>query len=188
MSEILEKDVENYMYQSGDCIKVNDVEIVVYAQQVKVGEYYIDLLARDDEDNIYVIELKKGTIDGNALSQVLFYMDYVSLYNSKTKYRKKIYGVLIGNGVTTYMENALKQVDNVFYVKYKQKFSFEELVWSWADEYLKSEKFKKECDLFNELTIGFEKDYDDYIRELKEVKEMEELNNGKKKNGKPTNS
>ena len=185
MSEVLEKDVENYLFRKQEVITVNGKEVFITEQQVKVGDYYIDLLGQDDEYNIYVIELKRGIIDGNALSQVLFYMDYVSLYNSKTKYCKKIYGVLIGNGITTYMENALGQLNNIFYFEYEQSFSFKEETYDWSKTYLASETFKNDSKLFNNLTIGEERDIDEFEREELERFEKEKMeaeNNGTKKN------
>lgn len=155
--EQLEKEIENYLMEEEINIEVNGKKIYMISSQVKLGKYFLDVLGKDSDSNIYAIELKKGIVDGNALSQVLAYMDIIELFNSQTNYKKPIYGVLIGDSLSPYMENAINQVHNVFFVKYKKMFSYKEQVLTWKSDYITQDDIKKNCEIFNDLTIGEER-------------------------------
>ena len=170
--EQLEKEIELYLVNKKEYSMVNSKKVYIIDNQVKLGKYILDVLGLDEDGNIYAIELKKDRVDGNALSQVLAYMDYIKLFNSQTKYIKKIYGVLVGDSLTDYMESGINQLDNIFYIKYGKTFNFEEQVWSWKEEYINSNELKKHCDTFNELTIGEERDADNFNKQ-QEVKDNE---------------
>jgi RecB family endonuclease NucS len=142
-----ESDLEEHIQKDGYvCINGEDISIV--GRQVYIGSYKIDLVGEDDDGNLYILELKKNKIDGNSLSQLLNYMDYVKLFFSKLKVDKKIFGVLIGNGITDYMQSSLKMLDNIFFIQATPSFDLEEQSYSFTQSYLDGDKFKSDLDTF----------------------------------------
>ena len=116
--EYTEQELEEFICETNNA-KINDIKISLLDRQVAIGYYRMDLLGEDDEGNLYVFELKKGKIDGNALSQVLCYMWFVTSYLSKSEKHKhkKVFGILVGNDITDYTHRGLKLIKNVFYVQ-----------------------------------------------------------------------
>lgn len=116
--EFTEQELEDYLCETGTII-VNEKKVNILDRQVNIGYYRIDLIGEDSEGNIYVFELKKYIIDGNALSQLLCYMWYIKSYiKADDKYnKKKVYGVLIGSEITDYVSRGINILKGIYYIQ-----------------------------------------------------------------------
>jgi|LGVF01.2.fsa_nt_gb hypothetical protein len=153
--EFTEQELEDYLMEYSSVV-IGKQEIYIIDRQVNLSNYKVDLVGKDFDGNIYLFELKKGNIDGNALSQLLNYIDYAQTFN---KYKtKKIFGILVGSGITEYMKSALKTLPNIFYLKATPIFSIDEQTYSFTEEYLNGKEFKKNVLAFNKLFKGSERE------------------------------
>ena len=146
-----EKELEDVIV-GDDVVSVNGTEVEIIDRQFNLDGYKVDLVGKDFEGNIYLFELKKGVIDGNALSQVLFYMDYATYFNNDQT--KKIYGVLIGVDITSYMVGAIKMLENVFYVEAVPTFEIEEKTYTFNKVFKENDITKENIINFNEIFNG----------------------------------
>lgn len=111
-----EQELEDYMYEM-EFVIVNQKKIYVYSRQVIINNFRIDMVGIDEDKNIYIFELKKGSIDGNALSQVLNYMYYAKSYFNSEELNKNVYGVLVGSDIDKYTFGALNILKDIFYLE-----------------------------------------------------------------------
>lgn len=112
--EFLERDLEESMLQD-EFVEVNNKNILLIDSQVNLNGFRVDLMGVDDNNDIYLFELKKGKIDGNALSQLLNYIYYAKSYIEGTN--KKIYGVLVGTEIDQYTDNSLNILENIYFLE-----------------------------------------------------------------------
>lgn len=118
----LEKDLHSYLIG-----RVNEIESgLVLADdgveyQIDVGR--IDLLAKDNDGNVVVIELKAGKAKDNALGQLLGYMGCLSA----SRDQQNIRGILVASSFDTRVVYAAKALPNVKLVKYQLAFSLEDI-------------------------------------------------------------
>lgn len=173
MIQYSEKYIETNMIQLEELYKGNG-KIDIYESQIYINGYYIDAIGKDAKGNLYIIEIKKGEVNGKALAQVLNYMYYAEKYWKKSKYYKNIYGVLVGESLSCYMQDAIKMIDKVNFIKYKIEIEYESKIYQDLEE-------NNNEDRFNELVDMYDIGYDEYVNNIQEV---EEYLNGKKKNDK----
>ena len=83
----------------------------------------IDILAKDNNDNVVVIELKANKASYSTLGQILSYM--ASIKNELKVHAVK--GIIVAEEFDKKLRLAVTQVDNVKLVKYKVKFDFEQV-------------------------------------------------------------
>lgn len=150
--DFLEYELENFLIEK-TVIKVGDTNVYIISKQVEVGGFKIDLIGADIDDNVYIFELKKGQIDGNALSQLLNYIYLVSNYYIKDK-NIEINGVLIGSDISNYMVNAVKLLPKVYYLEAKKTFFIEEVKYVVKKEFLEGEILNKSVDKFNKVIFN----------------------------------
>lgn len=118
----LERDLHSYLIG-----RVNEIESgLVLADdgveyQIDVGR--IDLLAKDKDGTIVVIELKAGKAKDNALGQLLGYMGCLSA----SRDQQNIRGILVASSFDTRVVYAAKALPNVKLVKYQLAFSLEDI-------------------------------------------------------------
>lgn len=142
--EFLERDLEENMLEQ-EFIMVNNKEILLIDSQVNLNGYRVDLMGIDNKNDIYLFELKKSKIDGNALSQLLHYIYYAKSYSER-----KIYGVLVGTSIDNYTDKAIKVLENIYFLQSTPTFIF--------DDFNPKDKFNgnnENCDKFNIITKNF---------------------------------
>lgn len=147
--EFLERDLEESMIQN-EFITVNNKKILLIDSQVDLNGFRVDLMGVDSNNDIYIFELKKGKIDGNALSQLLNYMYYAKSYTSGSN--KKIYGVLVGTSIDTYTGNSLNILEDIYFLETMPTFIFDDLQYK---KLLNKDKVKDNCNEFNRIHKGF---------------------------------
>lgn len=83
----------------------------------------IDVFAYDDEDNLYIIETKRGKAGVEALEQTLGYMNLV-----KKGFRdfNEIYGIIIAYDFKEDLKEKIQKHDNIRLIKYLCKLEFKE--------------------------------------------------------------
>ncbi|MDQ3584210.1 MAG: endonuclease NucS [Acidobacteriota bacterium] len=115
----LEKDLHSYLaasvseIESGLSLVENGIEY-----QTEAGR--IDLLARDGNNQLVVIELKAGKAKDNALGQLLGYIGCLSVSEQNVR------GILIASSFDSRVVFAARGLANVKLVKYQLSFNLQE--------------------------------------------------------------
>jgi hypothetical protein len=116
----LERDLHSYLatrvneIESGLTLVENGVE-----RQTDAGR--IDLLARDANKHLVVVELKAGTAKDAALGQLLGYIGCLSADESNVR------GILVASGFDSRVVFAARALSNVKLVRYQVAFKLEEV-------------------------------------------------------------
>lgn len=116
----LERDLHSYLasrigeIDSGLTLVDNGVEYPTEAGR-------IDLLARDTDNHLVVIELKAGEAKDGALGQLLGYMGCLSASESNIR------GILVASGFDQRVVFASRGLSSVKLVKYRLRFELEEV-------------------------------------------------------------
>lgn len=116
----LERDLHSYLatrvseIESGLTLVENGVEC-----QTEAGR--IDLLARDANNHLVVVELKAGKAKDNALGQLLGYMGYLSASESNVR------GILVASSFDSRVIFAARGLPIVKLVRYQLSFNLEEI-------------------------------------------------------------
>ncbi len=127
----LEKYLENFIVDNwdkidfGERLKLFEDENGNSGQQYYTGEVgYIDILARDEDGNFVVFELKKGRKNDEVIGQVLRYIGWVRERLAKNK--EGVRGVIVVGERDSKLEFALKEISDKVSVKlYKISFRLE---------------------------------------------------------------
>jgi RecB family endonuclease NucS len=116
----LERDLHSYLasrvseIESGLSLAENGVEYSTEAGR-------IDLLARDANNHLVVIELKAGEAKDNALGQLLGYMGCLSASESNIR------GILVASGFDLRVVFAARGLPSVKLMKYRLSFDLAEV-------------------------------------------------------------
>lgn len=116
----LERDLHSYLaarvseIESGLSLVENGIEY-----QTEAGR--IDLLARDENNHLVVIELKAGRAKDSALGQLLGYIGCLSASESNVR------GILIASSFDSRVVFAARGLSNVKLVKYQLSFNLQEI-------------------------------------------------------------
>jgi hypothetical protein len=120
----LEKDLHSYLAARIEKIEAG-LHIVEYGVEFQTDAGRIDILAKDRNDHLVVIELKAGKAKDNALGQIIGYMGCMSTIE---KFQNiSIRGILIASGFEQRVIYAVKALPNLKLVKYQLSFDFQEI-------------------------------------------------------------
>ncbi len=127
----LEKYLEEFLVSNWKSIKFDEDLTIFVDEDGNIGQQYftnevgyIDILARDKENNFVVIELKKGRKNDEVVGQVLRYMGWVK--NHLVKNNEKVKGLIIVGERDPKLEYALEMVkDQVSLKLYRMSFKLE---------------------------------------------------------------
>lgn len=125
----LEEYLENFIVKNWNNINFGE-SLMLYiddegtpAQQYPTSEGFIDLLAKDADGNLVVIELKKGRSNQQVVGQILSYVGWVK--NNLAVKDQKVRGIIIAADSNQALLDAVGTVSNFISVKYyKVKFNF----------------------------------------------------------------
>jgi len=93
------------------------------SQQYKTDIGSIDILARDKQNNSYVVvELKKNQTSDDTIGQVARYMGWIK----DNKKDNNVRGIIIAAEYDQKLEYALKVIQNIQLFLYKVDFTFSE--------------------------------------------------------------
>jgi len=116
-----EIDLQDYLWYNLESLEkgLEPLYWELYAE--KAGR--IDVLAKDQENNLVVIETKAGLAEDSAVAQILRYMGWV-----KKKYPNynNVRGIIVANDFTPRARYAANAVDDIKLINYKVSFNFEE--------------------------------------------------------------
>lgn len=119
----LEKDLHSYLSSSVDLIEPGlIIEPNGIEYSIEAGR--IDILAKDREKNLVVIELKAGKAGDAALGQLL---GYIGCLSSNSNSGNEIRGILVASDFEPRVVFAAKALSNVSLCKYAISFSFQEV-------------------------------------------------------------
>lgn len=125
--DITEKELQDALMER-ECFYEDDtkfsVDINFIEREFKIGNERIDILGVDSNKNVYVIELKKGNVDGNALTQVLSYASQVKFLMRESK-DISVRCILVGNSIDERVNKTLIGNDEVAFVKYSPSIEIE---------------------------------------------------------------
>ncbi len=105
VTEVIEKDIEGFIEKNptliGESLKLEKRQL-----GTPVGR--IDLLFKDKNGNLIVVELKLNKIGREAINQLRRYMDWI-----KKKTKKEVTGVIVCRGVMSAFEEDLKKLKDI---------------------------------------------------------------------------
>jgi len=120
----LERDLHAYLAAKVDIIEMG-LSIVDNGVEFQTDAGRIDILAKDTNDHIVVIELKAGKAKDNALGQLIGYMGCVPTIE---KFQNSpVRGILIASGFDQRVVYAAKALPNLKLVRYQLSFDFQEI-------------------------------------------------------------
>lgn len=117
----LEKDLQSYLSSNLNEIE-EGLELLDNGIEYKTSAGYIDLLAKDKNDNIVVIELKAGKGKDSVIGQVLGYIGAISEEYTNNKIR----GIVVALDFENRLYYAKKSLPNLKLIKYNLNFTFTE--------------------------------------------------------------
>lgn len=125
--DITEKELQDALMERG-CFYEDDTkfyaDIYFIEREFKIGNERIDILGVDSSKNVYVIELKKGNVDGNALTQVLSYASQVKFLMREIK-DVSVRCILVGSSIDERVNKTLIGNPEVAFVKYSPSIEIE---------------------------------------------------------------
>ena len=92
-----------------------DLTIVDNGKEKYVPAGRIDITAEDAKGNLVVIELKAGTAQPDAITQLLSYMGSIENPNGKV-----VRGILVANDFDSRVYQAAKPVPNITLIHYRR--------------------------------------------------------------------
>lgn len=119
----LERDLESFIFQNLSSMEngLNPYEGSL-GRQYSVKSGRIDILAKDKDSNFVVLEIKAGTVNDSALTQILSYMADIK---HELAGQKQVRGIIVGYDFSDKLVSASSLIPNVELKKYRVKFEFE---------------------------------------------------------------
>jgi len=117
----LEKDLQSYLSSNLNEIE-EGLELLDNGIEYKTSAGNIDLLAKDKDENIVVIELKAGKGKDSVIGQILGYIGALSEEYDNNKIR----GIIVASDFENRLYYATKSLKNLKLVKYSLNFTFTE--------------------------------------------------------------
>lgn len=96
-----------------------ELKIVDGGKEQTVDSGHIDITAQDHSGVVVVIELKAGTVDREAIGQILSYMGDVA------QSKRSVRGILVAGDFSSRAVSAARAVPNLQLKKYSFQFTFE---------------------------------------------------------------
>ena len=92
-----------------------------YGRQYVIPDGRIDILAVDDDNNFYVIELKKDSGYDDPYDQLVEYMDWIK--KNKATGKQKVYGIICLNNPKSDLIEKVKSNSMISLFQYEVRFS-----------------------------------------------------------------
>lgn len=119
---LYEKEVQNYLSENLHLLGGLKLELIQTEYPIKFGKDSgrIDILAKEPNDDLLVIEVKRGIAGRSAVGQVQSYMG--SLMTEFPS--RKVRGLLVAMGLDEAARAALLVTQDVTYFEFKTRFDF----------------------------------------------------------------
>ena len=98
--------------------------LVLLERQAKTEVGFIDLLAKDKDGNLVVIEIKPGEAKDSAVGQVSRYLGWVARHKAPSG---QVRGMLVASEFSDGARYAATVIRGLSLVKFKVRFEFERL-------------------------------------------------------------
>jgi len=118
-----ERDLHSYLSMNISKIE-NNLILLEDGIEYQIDAGRIDLLAKDNQGNTIVIELKAGKANDSALGQLL---GYIGCLSENPKKYKNIRGILVASDFDKRVVYAVKNLQNIKLVKYQVEFKLKEI-------------------------------------------------------------
>jgi len=122
---LYEKEVQTYLSENLHLLGGSKLELIQTEYPIKFGKDSgrIDLLAKDSQGDLVVIEVKRGVAGRSAIGQVQSYMGSLM-----TEFpNQKIRGLLVAMGLDEAARAALLVTQDVSYYEFKTRFDFSQI-------------------------------------------------------------
>jgi predicted nuclease of restriction endonuclease-like (RecB) superfamily len=126
-SYLVEKPLERYLSSRLKVLEDN-LRLVgtQYPLDYENNRWYIDILAKDKNDNLVVIELKAGVAKEGVYSQISKYIAVINKTHLEAK-GKKVRGIIVANEFTIELKLAVSNMPEILLKKYNMDFRFEDV-------------------------------------------------------------
>ena len=156
---LLEEELESVL-EKKEIIEFDGKEIFIVGRQVQIGSYTIDLIGADEDGFVYIIELKRGEVDGNALAQLLNYMYIVEEYLGHV-----VNGILIGKKLSNHMQLAIEMIEEISFMKFDLEIKLKKDSWHLVDDFFDKEPVISQTEKLRDMLGIF---YEDEVEQEKE--------------------
>ena len=106
-------------------IRLDDTKVMEVNKEVRVGNSYIDLLAKDSTGKFYIIEIKRSRLTNSHIEQII---NYSRLIQRKTGARPSL--LLIGYGMVATFNSDMAETHSINVVTYDDQLSCRQVLLS----------------------------------------------------------
>lgn len=115
----LESHLRDYLARNLGSLLIDGKKLELVRTEYPTGVGPIDILAKDEEGNFYVFELKCSRGTDPALGQLLRYKGWLMANEAKDK---KVFGIIVAEKIDRKLKYALNAVENVTLLEYEVNF------------------------------------------------------------------
>lgn len=115
----LESHLRDYLAKNLGSLTIRSKKLELVKTEYMTGVGPIDILAKDEEGNLYVFELKCSRGTDQALGQILRYMGWL---NFKEANGKNVYGIIVSERIDRKLKFAVKVVKDIDLLEYEVNF------------------------------------------------------------------
>lgn len=120
----LESHLRDYLAKNLGTLKIHDKKLELIRTEYSTGVGYVDILAKDDEDNFYIFELKCSKGTDKALGQILRYMGWFIAEEAKDR---KVFGIIVAEKIDPKLKYATRASSNIDLFEYEVNFQLKPL-------------------------------------------------------------
>jgi len=122
----LEHQLRDFLISNLSALSINGKTLKLYKDTSgRTGREYptevgfIDVLATDENDALYVFELKRGRTSDHTIGQILRYMGWCEEHTSNGQ---KVFGIIVAQSYDQKLKYAAKRVSDLFVFEYAIEF------------------------------------------------------------------
>jgi len=104
-------------------VKLGNATLVEVNKEVRVGNSYIDLLAKDSVGKFYILEIKRTRLTNSHIEQITNYRDIIE---AKTKAKPSL--LLMGYGMVETLNFELAQTHSINVITYDDQLAFRQVL------------------------------------------------------------
>ena len=115
----LESHLRDYLAKNLGSLTIRNKKLELIKTEYRTGVGPIDILAKDEDGNLYIFELKCSRGTDQALGQILRYMGWLNL---KEADGKKVSGIIVSEKIDRKLKFAVQAVKDVDLLEYEVDF------------------------------------------------------------------
>jgi len=115
----MEAHLRDYLVKNPNSLTIEGKRLTLEDKEYLTDVGKIDILAKDDDGNFYVFELKRNKGVDDALGQILRYMGWII---AKKANGKSVNGIIVAEKIAENLKYAIQAVNNIYLYEYEVNF------------------------------------------------------------------